>query len=447
MTSRTLRRLTIPPWIPTLLVAFAVYWVVVWAKGSEAISMYWYQVIQVAAITAISSLGLNLIYGFNGQFSLGHIGFYAIGAYGSALITKDYLTKWSGGQAGALSWIVAGQVGLVLTLFAARRMRIGALGDRLRVWTSEQGLKGHESRVIVTLVLLVLAAASLTIGAVAAWVLQKGVVIVLENTVFQLPKETAQNIVFLVALINGGTMAALAAYLVGLPLLKLGSDYFGIATLGFAVMVYTALQNSDSAIATMKGARGMVGIPRWSQWPWVFGSLVLSLIIVRNLIHSSHGRAVVSVREDEIAAKSMGVDVVQLKTVAFAFGGFFAGVAGALYAHLYGFLHPSSFSMVKGFDPMIIIVFGGLGSMTGTIVASAMFALVIEGLRVVLPQGFEDWRFVIYPVILLLVMLLRQQGLLGTAEWGWLRAPVPPRRAAKEMMGMTGGSTLPRGHA
>jgi branched-chain amino acid transport system permease protein len=122
------------------------------------------------------------------------------------------------------------------------------------------------------------------------------------------------------------------------------------------------------------------------------------------------------------------VDVTHLKNLAFTVGGFYAGVAGAMYAHLYGFLHPSSFSTIKGFDPLIIIVFGGLGSMTGTVLASVMFALVIEGLRVLLPQGFEDWRFVIYPVILLLIMLLRSQGLMGTSEWGWLRQPLPPER-------------------
>ena len=223
-------------------------------------------------------------------------------------------------------------------------------------------------------------------------------------------------------------MAALASFVFGLPVLTLGSDYFGIATLGFAIMVYTALQNSDSVIATMKGARGMVGIPRWTTWPWVFGALIVAIIIMRNLIRSSHGRALMSVREDEIAAKTMGIDVVQQKTVAFAFGAFFAGLAGGLYAHLYGFLHPSTFNVVKGFDPLIIIVFGGLGSMTGTLVASVLFTLIIEGLRVVLPQGFEDWRFVIYPILLLLIMLLRQRGLLGTSEWGWMRAPLPPER-------------------
>jgi branched-chain amino acid transport system permease protein len=223
-------------------------------------------------------------------------------------------------------------------------------------------------------------------------------------------------------------MAAMVSYLVGMPLLRLGSDYFGIATLGFAIMVYTALQNSDTVISTMKGARGMVGIPHMTSLAWAFGVLMLCVVIMRNLLYSSHGRAIMSVREDEIAAKTMGIDVPQLKTLAFTFGGLFAGLAGGLYAHQYNFLHPSTFNVIKGFDPLIIIVFGGLGSMTGTLVASFAFVLVIEGLRVILPQGFEDWRFVIYPIILLLVMLLRQKGLLGTSEWGWLRAPLPPAR-------------------
>ncbi len=149
---------------------------------------------------------------------------------------------------------------------------------------------------------------------------------------------------------------------------------------------------------------------------------------MRNLVHSSYGRAIVSIREDEIASGTMGIDGASVKALAFATGAFFAGIAGGLYAHLYGFLHPSTFNFVKGFDPMIIIVFGGLGSMTGTLVASGLFVLLIEGLRVILPQGFEDWRFVIYPVFLLVIMLLRQEGLLGTREWGWLKTPLPPER-------------------
>ena len=414
-------------WIPTLLVAVVICLAVYYAQSTGRISTYWYQVLQLAAITAITALGLNLIYGFNGQFSLGHIGFYAIGAYGSALITKDFLTKWSGGQVGALSWMMAAQVGVVLVLWVANLLRLGALRKRVSTWAAGY-VKGYEAIVVTTIVVLVLVAVAIAVGVVATWVLHKGLQVLLANTLVRLPEGPAQSIVFVVALLNGGTMAALVAYLVGLPLLRLGSDYFGIATLGLAIMVYSALQNSDLVIPTMKGARGMVAIPRLTNWWWVYGALVLCVVILRNLVYSSHGRAVMSVREDEIAARTMGVDVVQLKAIAFSFGGFFAGIAGGLYAHLFGFLHPSSFNMIKGFDPLIIVVFGGLGSMTGTIVASVMFALVIEGLRVVLPQGFEDWRFVIYPIILLLIMLLRQQGLLGTREWGWLRAPLPPER-------------------
>lgn len=421
-----MRRSSFPSWIPTLLVALAVFFAVNWAQGTERITTYWYQVIQIAGITAISALGLNLIYGFNGQFSLGHIGFYAIGAYGAALITKDFMTQWSGSAVGALAWMIAGQVGVVMAMLAVKWLRVASIRDRVSASLSTL-LKSYESAVIITLLMLVFAALAIAVGVAVTWLLHEVLLAALVGLTM-LPPKTGETVIFVLALINGGTMAALVAYLVGLPLLRLGSDYFGIATLGFAIMMYTALQNSDTVIATMKGARGMVGIPKWSTWGWVFGALVVSVVIMRNLIYSSHGRALVSVREDEIAARTMGIDVVQLKTLSFAFGAFFAGIAGGLYAHLFAFLHPSSFNLIRGFDPMIIIVFGGLGSMTGTIVASAVFALVIEGLRVVLPQGFEDWRFVIYPIILLLIMLLRPQGLLGTSEWGWLRSPLPPAR-------------------
>jgi branched-chain amino acid transport system permease protein len=414
-------------WIPTALVAVAIFLAVSFAKSRGLISEYWYQVIQLAGLTAVSALGLNLIYGFNGQFSLGHIGFYAIGAYGSALITKDFTSKWSGSQFGALAWIIAGQIGIVIFLLVLSRLPIASTRDRLRAALARY-IKPHESWVFVTLVSLVMVALAIAAGVVAVVALQRVMAPLLGATLAKLPQSVGQPVVFALALIMGGTMAALVAYLVGLPLLRLSSDYFGIATLGFAVMMYTALQNSDQVIATMKGARGMVGIPRWSTWGWVFGALVLTLVIMRNLIYSSHGRAIVSVREDEIASRAMGNDVAQLKAVAFATGGLFAGVAGGLYAHLYGFLHPSTFNFIKGFDPLIIIVLGGLGSMTGTVLGALIFALVIEGLRVVLPQGFEDWRFVVYPILLLLIMLLRQRGLLGTTEWGWLRGPLPPVR-------------------
>ena len=420
----------VPSWLPTLLVAAGLFVLVLYASNAHLISVYWYQVIQFAAITAISALGLNLIYGFNGQFSLGHIGFFAIGAYGSALISKDYMVSWSGSKFGAVAWMVAAQLGVVIALWLVSRLRLGDQRKRLHRALTRVGLRSFEAWILVTLVVLLLVGAVLAVGAAAVWALHEGVLFALEALLTRLSLEAGQPVVFALAILTGGSMAALVAYLVGLPLLRLGSDYFGIATLGFAIMVYTALQNSDLVIETMKGARGMVGIPRWTTWGTVFGALVAVLILMRNLLYSTHGRAIVSVREDEVAARSMGIDVAQSKTLAFAIGGLLAGISGGLYAHLYGFLHPSTFHLVKGFDPLIIIVLGGLGSMTGTVMGSALFALLIEGLRVILPQGFEDWRFVIYPILLLLVMLLRQQGLLGASEWGWLRAPAAGGRDA-----------------
>ena len=422
-----MKRSAVPSWITTLAVAIAIFLGVHLAKQNDFISVYWYQVVQLAAITAISALGLNLIYGFNGQFSLGHVGFYAIGAYASALITKDYMMRWSGGQTTALSWLIAGQLGVVLLLVLANRLKVGALRKQITPSLAEH-LAHHEARTLSAIMVLLAIAVVIVVSVLAAWALHAVLAKLLASLVVALPGNVSQPIIFALAILNGGTLAALVSYLVGLPLLRLGSDYFGIATLGFAVMVYTALQNSDLVIETMKGARGMVAIPPWTTWPWVFGVLALLVILMRNMLRSSHGRAIISVREDEIASQSMGVDVTQLKNLAFTVGGFYAGVAGALYAHLYGFLHPSTFSTIKGFDPLIIIVFGGLGSMTGTVLASVMFALVIEGLRVLLPQGFEDWRFVIYPIILLLIMLLRPKGLMGTSEWGWLKAPLPLER-------------------
>jgi branched-chain amino acid transport system permease protein len=147
---------------------------------------------------------------------------------------------------------------------------------------------------------------------------------------------------------------------------------------------------------------------------------------MRNLIRSSTGRAIMSVREDETAAKAMGIDVAGNKIMAFVVGSFFAGIGGAVYAHFIGFLSPGTFSFLAGFNPLIIVVFGGLGSMTGTIAASFGWIFFLEGLlRVLLGQmGTEapTWRFVLYPITLLLLMLIRPQGLLGTKEWGFLKA-------------------------
>jgi branched-chain amino acid transport system permease protein len=249
-----------------------------------------------------------------------------------------------------------------------------------------------------------------------------------------LPMAISQQIIFLIALIAGAILAALIGFVVGLPLLNLTYDYLCIATLGFGIITYVFFNNADKLIPTMKGARGMVAIPKLTTWPWVLGAFAVAIIIMRNFIYSSTGRAILAVRDDLIAADTMGINSYQYKVLAYTVGCAYAGLAGGLYAHLYAFLHPSNFTWLKSIDPFVMVVFGGVGSMTGTALGAYVFVTLLEGLRV-LPAELIDWRYVIYPVILLFVMLFRPQGIMGTNELGFLKrpqaAPEEPGEASK----------------
>ena len=227
--------------------------------------------------------------------------------------------------------------------------------------------------------------------------------------------------VFFTALLAGGGAAAVIACLIGLPALRLTSDYLGIATLGFGIIMKVIFDNADSFLPELGGARGMTGITKMTTVPWVVFFLFVSLLIVRNTIHSSYGRAIISIREDEIAAETMGIDTFRYKMVGFVMGCAFAGVAGGLYAHLYAFLHPSNFDFFKSIDILVIVVLGGLGNMSGVLVASFGWIFLLEGLRVVLPPGYVELRWVLIPVLLIVTMLLRPQGLFGSREFPFLR--------------------------
>lgn len=366
---------------------------------------------QSCAITMVS-LGLNLIYGFNGQFSLGQWGFYGIGAYVSADITY----RWINGDARGL--LVAG---------------IGVALGGLVIWLVGKLIKRYKGMPVLSQFTLYLIGIVVA-GAVAVFLgnaLNLALAPLLGTAAAPGPLAGAvgQQIVFFLSVLIAGAFAAEVAFLFGLPVLTLGSDYFGIATLGFSIVVQTLMVNSDTILPfpEMKGGRGMIGIPKLTTWFWAFLFLLLVIIIMRNLIYSSTGRAIMSVREDETAAKAMGINVADYKLLAFVIGSLFAGLGGGIYAHYIGFLSPGTFSFLIGFNPLIIIVFGGLGSMTGTIAASFGWMFFLEGLlRVILGQmGTEapTWRYVLYPVTLLLLMLLRPQGLLGNIEWGFLKKP------------------------
>jgi len=375
---------------------------------------YWRGILFWGAAITMVSLGLNLIYGFNGQFSLGQYGFYAIGAYTSADVTYRWVHSDPGGLV-----VVIGGCALALLLL----LGVSAL---LRRFYGVSTLAKFMFSLLATVLGFFLAVRVLNpvLGPPLYAFLQS------------LPAVVVQQVVFFLALLGGATLAGIISYLFGIPVLELGSDYFGIATLGFTIIIKVLADNTDTLLPfpEMKGARGMVGIPPWTTWPWVFLAFIFVVLLMRNVLHSSTGRAIVSVREDERAARLMGINVTSCKVLAFVLGSFVAGLAGGIRAHDLAFLHPQSFNFIKSFDPLIIVVFGGLGSLTGTIFAGFAWILLLEGvLRLYLPEGFETWRFVVYPLILLVMMLLRPQGLMGKYEIPFLRQRLPePRKKADQ---------------
>jgi branched-chain amino acid transport system permease protein len=407
-----------------LLVAFAVIQLLFSLKFGEfqIFTPFDQGLVFQACTMAMIALGLNLIYGFNGQFSLAQWGFYGVGAYCSADITW----RWLSGDARGLIVVGVGVVAaglLYLTVSRLLRMRRGV-----------PVLSAFTFYVIATVAAGALAIfAGRLLGPLFSGLL---------GTIAApgpLNGPAARYVVFFLSVLLAGAFAALMSFLVGLPILTLGSDYFGIATLGFSIVLYTLMVNSDTILPfpEMKGGRGMIGIPKLvnqDTWVFAFVFLVGVVVVMRNLIKSSTGRTVMAVREDEVASKAMGIDVAGTKLLAFVVGSLFAGIGGAIYAHYIGFLSPGSFGFLKGFDPLIIVVFGGLGSVTGTLAASFGWIFFLEGfLRVLLGKlGTEapTWRFVLYPITLLLVMLLRPQGLLGAIEWGFLKDRQRRRAAA-----------------
>jgi branched-chain amino acid transport system permease protein len=211
---------------------------------------------------------------------------------------------------------------------------------------------------------------------------------------------------FPVALLAGGIAAAIAGLIIGIPTLRLKGDYLAIATLGFGEIVRIILLNIDY----VGGASGMT-VTHLTTWPWIIGCVILTILVIVNFTNSTHGRACISIRENEIAADAMGINTTYYKVTAFAIGAFFAGVAGALYAHNFYIIQPTNFGFLKSFDILIFVVLGGLGSMSGAVIAAILLTIISTYL-----QDFPGLRMIIYSLVLIVMMLYRPQGLLGTRE-------------------------------
>ena len=244
---------------------------------------------------------------------------------------------------------------------------------------------------------------------------------------------------FLVAVLAGGLIAALVGLVVGAPLLRLGDDYLGIATLGFAEIV-RVLANNIPRITN--GALGFKGIPGYANLWWNFGWCLFAIYFIVRIVNSNFGNTLMAIRDDEPAAKAMGINIFRYKLLSFTMGSFFAGIGGALLASLVSTIDPKMFLFTLTFNVLMIVVCGGLGSLTGSVLASIAITILLEWLRFVENpiflgdfelKGIPGMRMVVFSLALLFIILFRREGLMGMREfrWDWLMGLVRKRGAVK----------------
>jgi len=249
---------------------------------------------------------------------------------------------------------------------------------------------------------------------------------------------------FLPALLISGLLAGFIGWLLGVISLRLRDDYLAIATLGFSEIIRVILTNVQSVT---NGALGLKGLPRFTTMWWAWGSAVLITLFLVLLIKSSYGRAFKSIRDNEIAAESMGVDVFGMKVLSFTISSFLAGIAGGLLAHYLTTIDPKQFIFLKTFDILLIVVLGGVGSITGSVVAAVVVTISMEALRFLdgplnlgfmVTNGIPGLRMVFFSALLMAVVIYRQQGLMGKSEFSWdglARIGLLPRRGSKSSQG------------
>lgn len=291
--------------LKALAASIAVYAIVQGLIFAETIGPFWELNIILICINIILAVSLNMINGYTGQFSIGHAGFMAVGAYTSAIITVKLGLPF--------------ELGLVVATVSA-----GFLG-----------------------------------------------------------------------------------FMIGLPTLRLDGDYLAIATLGLGEIIRICILNIDY----VGGASGLMGIPRLTNFAYTFWIMMFVIFFIKNFKNSAAGRCCLAIRENEIAADTMGINTTKYKVMAFTLGAAFAGTAGALFSHYFFLAHPASFTFMRSFDILTMVVLGGLGSMTGSITGATLLTFISAFL-----SDFPEWRMVIYAVTMIILMLYRPQGLFGSKE-------------------------------
>jgi branched-chain amino acid transport system permease protein len=248
-----------------------------------------------------------------------------------------------------------------------------------------------------------------------------------------LPVMAQDGVVLVIALAAAAVATALAGLLVGIPSLRLRGDYLAIVTLGFGEIIRVLILNIDA----VGGARGFSGIPKLSNFFWVYLLVVATVATVWNLLRSSYGRAFLAIRENEIAAQAMGIDVTRHKVLAFVISSMFAGMAGCLFGHYTMYLHTNSFTFVKSFEIIIMIAIGGLGSIEGAVLGAVLLTVLPEAFR-----SFDSYRMIIYSLALILIMIYRPQGILGQKSlFGRARGKKAAAKTGANADGKPGGKS------
>ena len=246
---------------------------------------------------------------------------------------------------------------------------------------------------------------------------------------------------FLPALLVSGLVAGFIGWFLGVVALRLRDDYLAIATLGFSEIIRVVLTNLQTVT---NGSLGLKGLPRFTTMWWAWGSAIVVTLFLVLLIKSSYGRAFKAIRDNEIAAESMGVNVFGMKVLSFTISSFLAGIAGGLLAHYLTTIDPKQFIFLKTFDILLIVVLGGVGSITGSVVAAIVVTVAMEALRFLdgplnlgfmVTHGVPGLRMVFFSALLMVVVIYRQQGLMGKSEFSWdalARIGLLPKRSSAQ---------------
>lgn len=302
----------------TMLALLIVFFIIALSAPSF-LNLYWQQVLIYVGINIILTASLNLVNGYMGEFSVGHAGFMAVGAYGASILTVWVFPRWG-------------------------------LGEYIPY-------------------------------------------------------------LFPLALLIGGLAAGLTGLVIAFPSFRTRGDYLAIVTLAWNMIVKSVLENIDA----IGGPRGFMGMQKLTSVAWVYVWVVITIYLLRNLVYSNFGRGTLSIREDEIASSLVSVDTRKVKIIVFVIAAFFAGIAGGLFAHIIQFINPRSFSILKSTDVLVMVYLGGIGSLGGSILGATVYTVLLELLR-----PLQVWRWVVGPLLLVLLMIFRPYGMMGMREWRFI---------------------------